>query len=114
MSQVFMDCPTTRKPMYFGINMEWNQLEAFEPVATDPNIFPHCELSKTSTFAPTVAASFSVSIGNLKQLLECSIPKGGGQHPASSETSSLSPIAPTVAACYDHCRPSEPGLTNRR
>jgi len=44
MSQVFMDCPTTRKPVYVGLNMEWNQLEAFEPVATDPNISdcPHC------------------------------------------------------------------------
>ncbi|MED5575670.1 MAG: hypothetical protein VX955_16180, partial [Pseudomonadota bacterium] len=44
MSQVFMDCPTTRKLVDVGLNMEWNQLEAFEPVATDPNISncPHC------------------------------------------------------------------------
>ena len=44
MSQVFMDCPTTRKLVYVGLNMEWNQLEAFEPVATIPNISncPHC------------------------------------------------------------------------
>ena len=44
MSQVFMDCPTTRKPVYVGLNMEWNQLEAFEPVATNPNVSncPHC------------------------------------------------------------------------
>ena len=44
MSQVFMDCPTTRKLVYVGLNMEWNQLEALEPVATDPNVSncPHC------------------------------------------------------------------------
>ena len=44
MSQVFMDCPTTRKPVYVGRNMECNQMEAFEPVATDPNTSncPYC------------------------------------------------------------------------
>ena len=41
MSQVFMDCPKTRKPVYVGLNMECNQLEPFEPVAAGPNI-PNC------------------------------------------------------------------------
>lgn len=44
MSQVFMDCPTTRKPVYVGLNMEWNQLEGFDPGNADQNIpdCPHC------------------------------------------------------------------------
>ena len=44
MSQVFMDCPTTRKPVYVGLNMEWSQLEGFDPGNADQNIpdCPHC------------------------------------------------------------------------
>ncbi|MEL0110234.1 MAG: hypothetical protein VW835_00750 [Rickettsiales bacterium] len=44
MSQVFMDCPKTKKPIYVGLNMEWNQLEAFDPASTDRRVpaCPHC------------------------------------------------------------------------
>ena len=44
MSQVFMDCPTTRKPVYVGLNMGWHQLEGFDPGNADQNIpdCPHC------------------------------------------------------------------------
>lgn len=30
MSQVFMNCPNTGRPVYVGLNMEWNALEAYE------------------------------------------------------------------------------------
>ena len=44
MSQVFMDCPATKKPVYVGLNMEWAQLEAFDQDEADRNIAkcPHC------------------------------------------------------------------------
>ena len=41
MSQVFMDCPTTRKPDYVGLNMEWQKPEGFDPGNADQNI-PDC------------------------------------------------------------------------
>lgn len=44
MSQVFMDCPSTQKPVYVGLNMEWGQLEALNLNNTDRHISecPHC------------------------------------------------------------------------
>ena len=30
MSQVFMNCPKTGNPVYVGLNLEWNALEAYE------------------------------------------------------------------------------------
>jgi hypothetical protein len=36
MSQVFMSCPNTGKPVYTGLNMEWAQLESLELASIDP------------------------------------------------------------------------------
>lgn len=44
MSQAFMNCPATGKPVYVGLNMEWGELECLDPSAVDCNIpkCPHC------------------------------------------------------------------------
>jgi len=44
MSQVFMDCPDTGKPVYVGLSMEWDQLESLEIGTVDQNVpvCPHC------------------------------------------------------------------------
>lgn len=31
MSQVFITCPNTGKSVYVGLNMDWHQLEQFDP-----------------------------------------------------------------------------------
>lgn len=41
MSQVFMNCPNTGKPVYIGLNMEWGQLEALDPRTIDRRV-PSC------------------------------------------------------------------------
>ena len=41
MSQVFITCPTTGKPVYVGLNMEWNELESFNPGNQDLRL-PNC------------------------------------------------------------------------
>ena len=81
MSQVFMDCATTRNPCMLGSiwnGTNWRRSSRSRIFRTVRNAVNR--IASRSKIAPTVAASFSVSIGNLKQLLECSIPKGGGQH----------------------------------
>ena len=44
MSQVFISCPKTEKPVYVGLNMEWGQLEALDMASVDQRIkkCPHC------------------------------------------------------------------------
>jgi uncharacterized protein (UPF0212 family) len=39
-----MNCPNTGKPIYVGLNMEWDQLESLELVSVDQQIrkCPHC------------------------------------------------------------------------
>lgn len=44
MSQVFMRCPNTGKPLYVGLSLEWGELEALEPASVNRKVpcCPHC------------------------------------------------------------------------
>ena len=41
-----MNCPSTGKPIYVGLDMDWGQLEALDVSALDQKIAecPHCKL----------------------------------------------------------------------
>jgi hypothetical protein len=41
MAQVFMRCPETGKPVYVGLNMDWNELESFDPAGRQLMV-PEC------------------------------------------------------------------------
>ena len=41
MAQVFMRCPETGKPVYVGLNMDWNELETFDPAGKRMTV-PQC------------------------------------------------------------------------
>ena len=41
MSQAFITCPDTGRPVYVGLNFEWLQLEAFV-IGDQTIVCPHC------------------------------------------------------------------------
>jgi hypothetical protein len=63
-----MDCPTTRKLVYVGLNMEWSQVEGLDSGNADQNISDRPNLRQTSpvrkptsTFAPMAVVSRNFS-----------------------------------------------------